>query len=157
ILVGLGQARSHGTPWDAAATAALVAAHAVPSFLGALILLVLFAGGRFWSVFPVEGLTSPGASDGPRIPLLADLAWHAVLPVATMASGTLAGLSLLTRSALIDERTAAYFTALRARGVGEWRALWRHALLRALIPVAGSAAATVAYFLSGTVLVETVF
>ena len=158
IPLGIRKAVRAGTPFDVASSAVVLVGHAVPAFLLAILLIVLFAGGRFVQWFPLRGLASDGAGTWPIGARIADYAWHLVLPTVALVAGGFAGLTILTKNCFLDEIGKNYVTTARAKGAGEQRVMYRHVFRNAmLLVVAGFPAAFIGILFSSALLVEIVF
>jgi microcin C transport system permease protein len=158
IPLGIHKALRDGSRFDAATTLLVLAAYAVPSFLLAIVLIVLFAAGGLCPLFPLRGLTSPGAAAWPWPDRLADYAWHMVLPTIAMTAGGFATLAMLTKNAFLEEIPKLYVTAARAKGASEARILYRHILRNALLPIiAGLPGTFMAILFTSALLVEIIF
>ncbi|HEY0204747.1 MAG TPA: ABC transporter permease subunit, partial [Acetobacteraceae bacterium] len=132
--------------------------YAIPGFLFAILLVVLFAGGSFLQVFPLRGLTTPGSEDWPFPARVADYAWHMVLPTVALVAGGFASLTILTKNCFLDEVRKQYVTTARAKGAGEGRVLYGHVFRNAmLLIVAGFPSAFLGLLFSSALLVEIVF
>jgi len=135
-----------------------VVGYAVPGFLFAVVLVVLFAGGSYWQVFPLRGLVSDDwetLSWGARI---LDYLWHITLPVTAMALGGFAALTMLTRNSFLDEIGKLYVMTARAKGLSERQVLYGHVFRNAmLIVIAGFPAAFVSVLFAGSLLIEVIF
>jgi microcin C transport system permease protein len=155
LPLGIAKAVWEGSRFDSVTSALLFFLHAVPSFAIAIALLLFFAGGSVVAWLPADGLRS----EVPLPPLAAtwDLAKHLVLPVLSSALGIVASLTFLTKHSLLEQTRAEYVTAARARGLSSTRAIVRHALRNAGLPIAGSFGQSLSYFLTGSVLTETIF
>ncbi len=148
----------HGSAFDAWTSAAIIAAYAIPSFLVAILLLVLFAGGSYWQIFPLSGLYSDGFALMSPIDKALDYLWHIVLPVAAYTIASFATLTLLTKNSFLDEITKQYVMTARAKGLTEGRVLYGHVFRNAmLIVIAGFPALFLGVFMGGSILIETVF
>ena len=132
--------------------------YAIPGFLFAILLVVLFAGGSFLQIFPLRGLLSPGM-EGASFPALAlDYAWHMVLPTAALVIGGFAGLTMLTKSSFLEEIHKQYTVTARAKGASEARVLYGHVFRNAmLLIIAGFPAAFIGILFTGALLVEIIF
>ena len=158
IPLGIMKAVRDGSRFDAATSALIIAAYAIPGFLFAVMLLVLFAGGSFLQVFPLRGLHSDGWEQMGWGEYILDYLWHIVLPVTSMAISGFATLTLLTKNSFLDEIRKQYVMTARAKGLGESRVLYGHVFRNAmLIVIAGFPGAFVAIFFTGALFVETVF
>src|ERR1700680_2695300 len=87
IPLGVAKAVRDGSRFDVWASGVIVIGYAGPGFLFAILLIVLFAGGSFWSIFPLRGLTSDNFSLLPWYAKIADYFWHLVLPIMSLALG----------------------------------------------------------------------
>jgi microcin C transport system permease protein len=158
IPLGIRKAVRDGSRFDAGTTVVLLGLSAIPSFLFAIVLVVLFAGGSFLRIFPLQGLTSSGFADMTIAQQMLDYAWHMVLPVLAMVIGGFAGLSILTKNCFIDEIAKQYVTTARAKGCDEPRVLYGHVFRNAmLLIIAGFPAAFIGIFFSGNLIIETIF
>jgi microcin C transport system permease protein len=158
IPLGIRKAVRDGSRFDVATSAVILIGYAIPGFLFAILLVVLFAGGSFFQWFPLRGLASPGASELPFLERALDYAWHMVLPTLTLVIGGFAGLTMLTKNAFLDEIGKQYTVTARARGNSERRVLYRHVFRNAmLLIVAGFPAAFIGMFFTGALLTEIIF
>ncbi|MEM9761102.1 MAG: microcin C ABC transporter permease YejB [Pseudomonadota bacterium] len=158
IPLGINKAVRDGTRFDAVTSGIIIAAYAIPGFLFAVILLVLFAGGSFVQIFPLRGLTSDGWEQMSLGAQILDYLWHIVLPVTAMAISGFATLTLLTKNSFLDEIRKQYVLTARAKGLAERRVLYGHVFRNAmLIVIAGFPAAFISIFFTGSLFVETVF
>ncbi len=158
IPLGIQKAVRDGTRFDVATSAVVLVGHAVPGFLFAIMLVVLFAGGGFVQWFPLRGLTSEGAATWPWPQRVADYAWHMVLPTVALVAGGFAGLTILTKNCFLDEIKKQYVTTARAKGAGPGRVLYGHVFRNAmLLIVAGFPAAFIGILFTSALLVEIVF
>ncbi len=158
IPLGIRKAVRAGSTFDSWSSFALVVGSAIPAFLFAILLIVLFAGGSFWSIFPLRGLTSDNFSELSLLGKIGDYFWHLLLPIIAMSIGSLASLALLTKNAFLENLTAQYVTSARAKGVAERRILYGHVFRNAmLIVIAGFPAAFVGIFFTSTLFIEIIF
>ncbi|WPJ98498.1 microcin C ABC transporter permease YejB [Pseudomonas putida] len=158
IPLGIRKAMRHGSRFDAWSSALIVIGYALPSFLFALLLIVLFAGGTSLNWFPVRGLVSDNFDELSLLGKVADYFWHLVLPVAALVIGGFATLTLLTKNAFLDEVSRQYVVTARAKGVSERRVLYGHVLRNAmLLVVAGLPQALITVFFAGSLLIEVIF
>ena len=158
IPLGIAKAVRDGTRFDVATSAAVLVGYAIPGFLFAILLIVLFAGGSFVDWFPLRGLTSEGSSTWPWPQRVADYAWHMVLPTVALVAGGFASLTILTKNCFLDEIGKQYVLTARAKGAGEQRVLYGHVFRNAmLLIVAGFPAAFIGILFSSALLVEIVF
>jgi microcin C transport system permease protein len=158
IPLGVKKAMVNGSRFDIVTSGIIVFGYAIPGFMFGVLLLTLFGGGSFWSVFPLRGLTSDNfaALDGWH--KILDYLWHITLPVASLVIGSFATLTLLTKNSFLDEIKKAYVQTARMKGLTEWRVLYGHVFRNAmLIVIAGFPGAFVSAFFTGSLLIETVF
>ena len=158
IPLGIMKAVRDGSRFDVATSAAVLIGYAVPGFLFAILLIVLFAGGSFEHWFPLRGLTTEGSSTWPWPQRAADYAWHMVLPTIALVAGGFASLTILTKNCFMDEIGKQYVLTARAKGASETRVLYGHVFRNAmLLIVAGFPAAFIGILFSSSLLVEIVF
>ena len=158
IPLGVAKAVRDGSRFDIWTSAVVVFGNAIPSFIFAVMLLVLFAGGSYFDWFPLKGLTSEGAGDWPWYARVADYFWHLALPITAMVVGGFATLTLLTKNSFLDQIGQQYVLTARAKGLTERRVLYGHVFRNAmLIVIAGFPAAFVGVLFTGAVLIETIF
>ncbi|HGM5582834.1 TPA: microcin C ABC transporter permease YejB [Pseudomonas putida] len=158
IPLGIRKAVHHGSRFDAWSSALIVVGYALPSFLFALLLIVLFAGGTSLNWFPVRGLVSEDFDQLSLLGQVADYFWHLVLPVGALVIGGFATLTLLTKNAFLDEISRQYVVTARAKGLSQRRVLYGHVLRNAmLLVVAGVPQALITVFFAGSLLIEVIF
>ncbi|QXH33654.1 microcin C ABC transporter permease YejB [Pseudomonas muyukensis] len=158
IPLGIRKAVRHGSRFDAWSSALIVIGYALPSFLFALLLIVLFAGGTSLNWFPVRGLVSDDFDQLSLLGKVADYFWHLVLPVGALVIGGFATLTLLTKNAFLEEISRQYVVTARAKGLSQRRVLYGHVLRNAmLLVVAGLPQALITVFFAGSLLIEVIF
>jgi len=158
IPLGIRKAVRDGSRFDVATSAAVLIGYALPGFLLAILLVVLFAGGSFLSIFPLSGLTTEGSRSWPLGARILDYLWHMVLPTAAMVAGGFASLTMLTKNCFLEEIGKQYTVTARAKGAGEARILYGHIFRNAmLLIVAGFPQAFVGILFTSALLVEIVF
>ena len=158
IPLGIAKAVKRGTPFDSYSSFVVVTASAVPSFLIAILLIIVFAGGDGLQLFPLRGLSSPGAAEFPFFKRVLDYLWHITLPVAALTVGGFAGLTLLTRNCFLDELGKLYVVTARAKGLTELKVLFNHVFRNAmLIVISGFPAAFIGIFFTGAMMIEIMF
>ena len=158
IPLGIAKAVRDGSRFDAATSALVISAYAIPGFLFAILLLVLFAGGSFVQWFPLRGLTSDNWEQLSLLGKVADYFWHLTLPLLSMMIAGFATLTLLTKNSFMDEIRKQYVMTARAKGLSERRVLYGHVFRNAmLIVIAGFPGAFLSVFFTGALFVETVF
>jgi microcin C transport system permease protein len=158
IPLGILKAVRDGTSFDVWSSALVVIGYAVPSFLFAILLIVLFAGGTFVDWFPLRGLVSNNWDQLPWLDRIIDYFWHLTLPVLAMVIGGFAGLTMLTKNSFLDEINKQYVMTARSKGLTEIRVLYSHVFRNAmLIVVAGFPSAFVSILFTGSLLIEVIF
>ena len=158
IPLGIAKATRDGTRFDTWTSGVIIVAYAIPGFLFAIMLLVLFAGGRYFQIFPLRGLTSDGWEDMTLIQQIGDYFWHITLPVLASTISAFATLTLLTKNSFLDEIRKQYVMTARAKGLKESRVLYGHVFRNAmLIVIAGFPAVFVGVFFGGSLIIETIF
>ena len=158
IPLGIAKAVRDGSRFDVWTSFALVIGTAIPSFLFAVFLLVIFAGGSYLDWFPLRGLTSENWSELSLTGKVLDYFWHITLPVISMVIGGFATLTLLTKNSFLDQLNQQYVITARAKGLEERRVLYGHVFRNAmLIVIAGFPAAFVGILFTGSVLIEVIF
>jgi microcin C transport system permease protein len=158
IPLGIAKAVRDGSRFDMVTSAAVLVGYAVPAFLFAILLVVLFAGGSFLQIFPLRGLTSSGSETWSWPARVIDYAWHMVLPTAAIVVGGFASLTMLTKNCFLEEIRKQYVVTARAKGATERRVLYGHVFRNAmLLIVAGFPSAFVGILFTSSLLVEIVF
>ncbi|SNB67056.1 microcin C transport system permease protein [Arboricoccus pini] len=158
IPLGIRKAVRDGEPFDLWTSVLVVVGNAVPSFLFALLLIVIFAGGSYLEWFPLRGLVSDNWQQMSWPSIVLDYFWHITLPVLAMVIGGFASLTMLTRNSFLDQLGQQYVMTARAKGLSENQVLYRHVFRNAmLIVVAGFPAAFVSILFTGSLLIETMF
>ncbi len=158
IPLGIAKAVRDGSRFDVWSSTVIIVGYALPGFLLAILLIVLFAGGSFWSIFPLRGLTSSGFAQMPWWQQILDYLWHITLPIVSMAVGAFATSTLLIKNSFLDEIRKQYVVTARAKGLKENRILYGHVFRNAmLLVIAGFPGAFVGAFFGGSLLIETIF
>ncbi|WP_421701431.1 microcin C ABC transporter permease YejB [Aliiroseovarius sp.] len=158
IPLGIRKAVKDGSRFDTWTSGAIIVAYAIPGFLFAILLLVLFAGGSYFQWFPLRGLTSDNFGDLSLVGKVGDYFWHIALPVLASTISGFATLTLLTKNSFLDEIKKHYVTTARAKGVSEGRVLYGHVFRNAmLIVIAGFPAVFLGVFFGSSVIIETLF
>jgi microcin C transport system permease protein len=158
IPLGVRKAIRDGSPFDVWTSAAVIVGYAIPSFLFAILLIVLFAGGSVFQVFPLRGLTSANWAELSWPARLLDYLWHITLPVTALVIGGFATLTMLTKNSFLDEIGKQYVVTAKAKGLSGRRVLYGHVFRNAmLIVVAGFPAAFVSILFTSSLLVEVIF
>jgi microcin C transport system permease protein len=158
IPLGVRKAVQDGSPFDTWTSSIIIVGYAIPGFLFAILLIVLFAGGSFWGIFPLRGLTSDNFAMLPWYAKILDYFWHLTLPLVSMALAAFATMSLLTKNSFLDEIRKQYVLTARAKGCTSRQVLYGHVFRNAmLIVIAGFPGAFVHAFFTGSLLIETIF
>ncbi|SMO52591.1 microcin C ABC transporter permease YejB [Paracoccus laeviglucosivorans] len=158
IPLGIRKAVRNGTPFDTWTSGAIIVGYAIPAFLFAVLLMVLFAGGSYWQIFPLRGLTSDNFADLSLWGKIKDYLWHITLPVVATTISSFATLTLLTKNSFLDEINKQYVMTARAKGLTERRVLYGHVFRNAmLIVIAGFPAMFLGVFFGASILIETIF
>ncbi|MDD4617442.1 MAG: microcin C ABC transporter permease YejB [Alphaproteobacteria bacterium] len=158
IPLGIQKAVKDGTPFDIWTSAAIIAGYAIPSFLFAVLLIVVFAGGRYLDWFPLRGLLSDNWADMDWPHKILDYFWHIALPVLSLVIGGFASLTMLTKNSFLDEINKQYVLTARAKGLTKNRILYGHVFRNAmLLVVAGIPQAFIGILFTGALLIEVTF
>jgi microcin C transport system permease protein len=158
IPLGVMKAMYEGSRFDALSTLVVLIGYAIPGFVLGLLLIVLFAGGTFYDVFPLRGLTSDNWAELSWPGRIADYFWHLSLPLTCLVIGSFAIVTMLTKNTFIEEMRKQYVLVARAKGLSQKRVLFKHIFRNALIPlITGFPAAFIGAFFAGSVLIETLF
>lgn len=158
IPLGIAKAVRHGSRFDIWTSTVMIVGNAIPVFLFAILLVVLFAGGSYYNWFPLRGLTSPGFASMSLGQKILDYFWHLALPVTAMVIGGFATLTMLTKNSFLDEIGKQYVTTARAKGLTESAILYGHVFRNAmLLIIAGFPAAFISMFFTGSLLIEVIF
>jgi microcin C transport system permease protein len=158
IPLGIRKAVSDGSRFDMWTSSVIVIGYAIPGFLFAILLIILFAGGSFFDVFPLRGLTSDNFASMSWPQKIVDYFWHLTLPLISMGLSAFATMTLLTKNSFLDEIRKQYVLTARAKGCTQQQVLYGHIFRNAmLIVIAGFPSAFVHAFFSGSLLIETIF
>ena len=154
IPLGIRKAVQDGSPFDTWTSGMIIVAYAIPGFLFAILLLVLFAGGSYWQIFPLRGLTSDNFDELSLLGKVADYFWHIALPVTASTIAAFATLTLLTKNSFLDEIKKHYVMTARAKGLSEKKVLYGHVFRNAmLIVIAGFPAVFIGVFFGGSLII----
>ncbi|MBU2981552.1 microcin C ABC transporter permease YejB [Lentibacter algarum] len=158
IPLGIRKAVKDGTPFDTWTSGAIIAGYAIPGFLFGIMLLVLFAGGSYWQIFPLRGLTSEDFETFTTWGKIKDYVWHITLPVIASTIAGFATLTLLTKNSFLDEMKKQYVITARAKGLSESAVLYGHVFRNAmLIVIAGFPSVFIGVFFGASLIIETIF
>ena len=158
IPLGIRKAVKNDSAFDIWTSAVIVAGYAIPSFLFAVLLIVVFAGGRYLDWFPLRGLTSDNWADMDWLHRILDYLWHIALPVTALVISGFASLTMLTKNSFLDEINKQYVLTARAKGLTENRVLYGHVFRNAmLIVIAGFPSAFISILFTSSLLIEVIF
>jgi microcin C transport system permease protein len=158
IPLGIRKAVRDGSPFDVWTSGVVIIGNAIPSFLFAILLIVLFSGGSFLKLFPLRGLVSENFAELSLLGKAADYAWHMALPLTAMVVGGFATITLLTKNSFLEEIHKQYVTTARAKGLTEHRVLYGHVFRNAmLLVIAGFPAAFAGIFFGQAMIIEIIF
>jgi microcin C transport system permease protein len=158
IPLGIRKAVRDGSQFDVWTSGVIIIGYAIPGFLFAILLIILFAGGSFLNIFPLRGLTSDGWAQFPWWEKILDYFWHLTLPIVSMSLAAFATTTLLTKNSFLEELRKQYVLTARAKGCSERQVLYGHIFRNAmLIVIAGFPGAFVSAFFAGSLLIETIF
>ncbi|MBN9090277.1 MAG: microcin C ABC transporter permease YejB [Reyranella sp.] len=158
IPLGVAKAVRDGSRMDIGTSAVLIVANAIPGFLFALLLIVVFAGGTYFKWFPLRGLVSDDWSAMDAVHKVLDYFWHMTLPIVALTIGSFTTMTFLTKNSFIEEIHKQYALTARAKGLSEGRVLYRHVFRNAMmIPVAGIPASFIGVLFAGSLIIEVIF
>ena len=158
IPLGIRKAVRHGSKFDVWSSFFVIMGSAIPVFLFAVLLIILFAGGNFFAWFPLRGLVSDGFADMAWWQKIADYLWHMALPIISMIIGGFASLTMLTKNSFLDELSKQYVITARAKGISEQQVLYGHVFRNAmLIVISGFPRAFISMFFTGALMIEVIF
>ncbi|MBC10722.1 MAG: microcin ABC transporter permease [Rickettsiales bacterium] len=158
IPLGIKKAVNDGSKFDIYTSSLIILGYAIPGFLFAIFLIVIFAGGSYLDIFPLRGLTSENWDQLSLMNKILDYFWHLALPVLAMVIGGFASLTMLTKNSFLDEINKQYVVTARAKGVGEKKILYGHVFRNAmLIVISGFPAAFINILFTSSLLIEVIF
>ena len=158
IPLGIRKAILDGSRFDIISSSIVTIGYAIPNFLFAVILIVFFAGGRFYDIFPLRGLTSENFSELNLLSQIKDYFWHLTLPLIAMIVSGFAGLTFLTKNSFIDQINQQYVMTARAKGLPERKVLYGHVFRNSmLIVIAGFPSAFIGVLFSSSLFIEVIF
>ena len=158
IPLGIRKAIKDGSTFDTWTSGLIIVAYSIPSFLFAIVLIVLFAGGSYWRIFPLRGLTSDNFADMSTVQQIFDYLWHIVLPTLAVTIGSFATLTLLTKNSFLDEIKKQYVITARAKGLTERKILYGHVFRNAMLIIIASFPGVIISVLFGaSLLIEVIF
>jgi microcin C transport system permease protein len=158
IPLGIAKAVRDGSRFDVVTSTIILVGYAIPGFVLGIVMIVLFGGGSFWSLFPLRGLVSDNWAEMSLVMKILDYLWHMVLPITASAVGSLAVMTLLTKNSFLEEIRKQYVLTARAKGLSENQVLYKHVFRNAIIPIiTGFPGYFIASFFTGSLLIETIF
>lgn len=158
IPLGIRKAVTDGSRFDVWTSGFIIVGYAIPGFLFAVLLIVMFAGGRYWDLFPLRGLISDNWEEMSNLGKILDYLWHMVLPVTAMVVGGFATLTMLTKNSFLDEISKQYVMTARAKGLTSRQVLYGHVFRNSmLIVIAGFPSAFIGVLFTGSLLIEVIF
>ena len=158
IPLGIRKAVRDGSRFDTLTSSVIIVAYSIPGFLFAILLLVLFAGGSYYQIFPLRGLVSENFDQLSLGGKIADYFWHIALPVIASTISAFATLTLLTKNSFLDEIQKQYVMTAKAKGLSESRVLYGHVFRNAmLIVIAGFPSVFIGVFFGSSLIIETIF
>jgi microcin C transport system permease protein len=158
IPLGIKKAVRDGSRFDMLSSWIILIGYAIPSFLFAILLIILFAGGEYVQWFPLRGLTSEGFDAMPWWQQIVDYTWHLVLPITAMVLSSFASLTMLTKNSFLEELSKQYVLVAKAKGLSERSVLYGHVFRNAmLIVIAGFPSALLKIFFTSSLLIEVIF
>ncbi len=158
IPLGIKKAVRDGSRFDTVTSGIIIVAYAIPGFLFAIMLIVLFAGGSYYRIFPLRGLTSTDFETLTWFGQIKDYLWHITLPIIALMISGFTTLTLLTKNSFLDEIRKQYVTTAKAKGLKESRVFYGHVFRNAmLIVIAGFPGAFISVFFGGSLIIETLF
>ncbi|WBA79408.1 microcin C ABC transporter permease YejB [Endozoicomonas sp. GU-1] len=158
IPLGIRKALKHGSRFDIWSSAVITTGYAIPSFLLAILLIVLFAGGSYWNVFPLRGLVSDNFDELSFMGQIQDYIWHMILPIICMVISGFATLTMLTKNSFLDEIHKQYVQTARAKGLDDRKVLYGHIFRNAmLLVISGFPAALIGILFTSSLLIEIIF
>ncbi|WP_028468752.1 microcin C ABC transporter permease YejB [Neptunomonas japonica] len=158
VPLGIRKAVKDGSSFDVWSSTAIIIGYAIPNFLFAILLIVLFAGGSYFDWFPLRGLTSSNFDELSLLEKIGDYFWHITLPVVASVISSFATLTMLTKNSFLDEINKQYVLTARAKGLTEKSVLYGHVFRNAmLLIIAGMPAALIGIFFTGSMLIEVIF
>ena len=157
IPLGIAKALRDGTAFDTLSSVFIFVLYSVPYYMLAIVLIHLFAGGRYFEIFPLGGIQSLDAENLPFWARLKDQIWHMILPLTCFVVNSFATLTLLMKNSIIEEISKDYIRTAKAKGVSDTMAVLKHSLRNALIPLATGIGGVIAIFFTSNLLIERIF
>jgi microcin C transport system permease protein len=158
IPLGIKKAVNDGSKFDITSSSIIIFLHAIPAFLFAILLIILFAGGNFLNIFPLRGLVSQNFAELNFLEKILDYLWHIALPIIAMTIGGFASLTFFCKNSFIEELNKQYVLTAYAKGLNQKQILYRHVFRNALmIVISGIPAALIAIIFTSSMLIEVIF
>ena len=158
IPLGIKKAINDGSKFDISSSSLVIFLHAIPSFLFAILLIIIFAGGNFLNIFPLRGLVSENFHQLNFAEKILDYFWHLTLPIIAMTIGGFASLTFFCKNSFIEEINKQYVLSAYAKGLNQRQVIYRHIFPNAMmIVIAGIPAALIGIIFTSSMLIEVIF
>lgn len=160
IFLGVSKALKDGTGYDLVSSFLLFVAYSIPPLVISVVLLLVFCTDRFlpggaW--FPLGGAYSDNFEMLSTWEKIKDFAWHMFLPVCASLASSFTFLTILMKNSLLDVLHADYVRTARAKGLGEKKVVFKHALRNAILPLLVGIGGILSVFVAGSIVIESVF
>jgi microcin C transport system permease protein len=155
IPLGIVKALRHNSPFDNFSSVVVFVGYALPGYVVAIILLVVFAANLEW--FPLGGFTSKDFADYTFFSKMIDIFEHSVLPLSAEVLGSFAVMTFLMKNTLLENISADYVRTAMAKGLSFKKAVYTHAVRNSLIPMATHFGQNISIVLTGSFLIEKIF
>lgn len=158
IPLGIRKAVKNGSTFDTLSSITIIIAYSIPSFLLAILFIILFCGGNYFSIFPLQGIVSEDFDDLNFYSKILDYLWHIILPVVCITIGGIATLSLLVKNSFLDEMSKQYVLVAKTKGLSDRQVMYRHIFRNAmLLVIASFPNAFLSMFFTGSLMIEIIF
>lgn len=158
IPLGIRKAIKNGSKFDTISSILIIVAYSIPSFLLAILFIILFSGGNYFSIFPLQGIVSEDFSNLSLPSKILDYLWHITLPIICITIGGIATLSLLVKNSFLDEMSKQYVLIAKTKGLNDRQVIYRHIFRNAmLLVIASFPSAFLAMFFTGSLMIEIIF
>lgn len=158
IPLGIRKAVKNGSTFDTLSSITIIIAYSIPSFLLAILFIILFCGGNYFSIFPLQGIVSEDFDDLNFYSKILDYLWHIILPVVCITIGGIATLSLLVKNSFLDEMSKQYVLVVKTKGLSDRQVMYRHIFRNAmLLVIASFPNAFLSMFFTGSLMIEIIF
>lgn len=157
IPLGIFKAIKHGSLFDISSSFVIFLLYSIPAFAFGVLLIVLFGGGSFWNIFPIQGMVSERFDELSALGKIKDFVHHMFLPILCYCLGSFATITMLMKNAMLEQLKQDYVITARSKGLSEWSITLQHVLRNALLPIASGLGDWLTLFFSGSLLIETIF